>query len=89
MCVHCVFILVNDKMRFEKQHMKIQVRNIDESASVGHSNVKKHSQLLPNTIRCIIAGKSNCGKTNLLISLIESKNGLKFENVYIYSKSLE
>lgn len=77
------------EMRFAKQPIKIQVRNIDHSASVGRSQVKKHSELLPHTIRCIIAGPSNCGKTNVLISLIESKNGLKFENVYIYSKSLE
>lgn len=76
-------------MRFIKQQRRIEVRNIDESASKVHSHVKKHGELLPNTIRCIIAGPSNCGKTNVLISLIESRNGLKFENVYIYSKSLE
>lgn len=35
------------------------------------------------------SGPSNCGKTNLLVSMIESEHGLKFENVYIYSKSLE
>ena len=44
--------------------------------------------LLPNTIRCIICGQSNCGKTNGLISLIESLHGVRFENVYMYSKSL-
>lgn len=45
--------------------------------------------MLPDSIRCIIAGPSNCGKTNLLISMIESQHGLRFENVYIYSKTLE
>lgn len=28
------------------------------------------------------------GKTNIIINLLESPNGLRFENVYIYSKSL-
>ena len=46
------------------------------------------SPLLPNIIRCIICGPSNCGKTNALISLIESPYGIRFENVYVYSKSL-
>ncbi|KAG5324087.1 YMD3 protein, partial [Pseudoatta argentina] len=32
---------------------------------------------------------SNCGKTNVLISLLESPNGVRFENVYVYSKSLQ
>ena len=32
--------------------------------------------------------KSNCGKTNVMINLIESFNGLRFKNIYIYTKSL-
>lgn len=48
----------------------------------------KHGVLFPFTIRCIIVGPSNCGKTNVMINLIEHENGLKFENVYVYSKSL-
>jgi len=31
----------------------------------------------------------NCGKTNVLISLLESPQGVRFENMYIYSKSLQ
>lgn len=77
-------------MRFVKQQMKISVRNIDDSInSSGTSKKHRHSDLLPNSIRCIIAGPSNCGKTNLLVSMIESEHGLKFENIYIYSKTLE
>lgn len=77
-------------MRFAKQAIAIPIRNVDESASsASNPKTKKHSELLPNSIRCIIAGPSNCGKTNLLIGLIESENGLKFENIYIYSKTLE
>lgn len=77
-------------MRFIKQAIDISVRNMDDvTSSSKRAKTKRHSALLPNSIRCIIAGPSNCGKTNLLLSLIESEHGLKFENVYIYSKSLE
>lgn len=77
-------------MRFVKQPLSLPVRNIDDStATDGSDNIKRHSPLLPNSIRAIICGPSNCGKTNALISLIESPNGLRFENVYVYSKSLE
>ncbi|KYN21445.1 hypothetical protein ALC57_06181 [Trachymyrmex cornetzi] len=44
--------------------------------------IRRHGPLLPNTIRCIICGPSNCGKTNALIGLIESPHGVRFENVY-------
>lgn len=76
-------------MRFVKQAINISVRNMDDVTSSKRAKSKRHSTLLPNSIRCIIAGPSNCGKTNLLLSLIESEHGLKFENVYIYSKSLD
>lgn len=79
-------------MRFVKQVISIPVRNLDECTSTSataSTKIRKHSDLLPNSIRCIIAGPSNCGKTNLLISLIESEHGLKFENIYIFSKTLE
>jgi len=42
-----------------------------------------HSPLLPNSIRALIVGPSNCGKTNVMISLIESPNGLNFQNIYL------
>lgn len=76
-------------MRFVKQSVEIPVKNIDEFSSGCKSKEKRHSALLPNNLRCIIAGPSGCGKTNLLISLIESENGVKFENLYVYSKTLE
>ncbi|KYN22288.1 hypothetical protein ALC57_05324 [Trachymyrmex cornetzi] len=37
----------------------------------------------------IISSPSNCGKTNVFISLLESPNSVRFENVYVYSKSLQ
>lgn len=63
--------------------------NIENNTAVEERNVvRKHGVLFPNTIRCIITGPSNCGKTNVMINLIEHENGLRFENIYVYSKSL-
>lgn len=77
-------------MRLTKQTIDIPVENMDErTASVNTSKSKRNSELLPNNLRCIIAGPSGCGKTNVLISLIESEHGLKFENLYLYSKTLD
>lgn len=73
-------------MRLIKQDKNIIVRNIDTSSNI--TQRIRHSSLLPNSIRALIVGPSNCGKTNLMISLLESPNGLKFENIYLYSKSL-
>lgn len=75
-------------MRFEKQTETLPVVNFDEHVvtNVQHS---KHGKLLPNSVRCLVCGPSNCGKTNLMFALLTDLNGLKFENVYIYSKSLE
>lgn len=72
------------KIKIVQQKNKLDVENHDVKKRID----KKHGPLLPSTIRCIIAGPSNCGKTNVMISLIEHENGLKFENVYVYSRSL-
>lgn len=71
-------------MRLLEQQAKIIVQNVDFM----QRKTPRHSTLLPDSIRALIVGPSNCGKTNVMLSLIESPNGLKFENVYIYSKSL-
>lgn len=73
-------------MRLVKQSKQIVIRNMDETTKEMSKTI--HNTLLPNTIRALIVGPSNCGKTNVMISLIESPNGLRFKNIYIYSKSL-
>lgn len=76
-------------MQFVKQHTSLQIKNIDLNIQNKKKNdMRKHGSLLPNSIRCIMCGPSNCGKTNVIISLIVSPNGLRFKNVYIYSRSL-
>ena len=72
-------------MKFVLQPLTIRVTNCDaKSRTMGDSAEKrKHGEMLPSTIRAIICGPSNCGKTNVLISLLESPNGVRFENVYV------
>lgn len=74
-------------MKFRKQSHNIYIKNFD-IIEKDHNANKRHGQLLPENIRCIICGPSNCGKTNIMLSLLTEPNGLKFANVYIYSKSL-
>lgn len=82
-------VSVRFTMRFIQQATTLPVENIDEKIgkNVGNKS-KRHGELLPNSVRCILAGPSSCGKTNVLISLLEQESGLKFENIYIYSKTL-
>lgn len=77
-------------MRFIRQSNVIRVINFDDRTRAISKNVeRRHGNMLPNTIRGIICGPSNCGKTNVLMSLLESPHGLHFENLYVYSKSLQ
>lgn len=72
-------------MRIVKQAKSLRIPNHDFDVN---SKINRHGPLLPSTIRCIITGPSNCGKTNVIIGLLEDPNGVRFENVYIFSKSL-
>ena len=75
-------------MKLIPQKIRLQVENADHTTGDRRENVIVHSALLPNSIRALIVGPSNCGKTNAMLSLLLNPNGLKFENIYIYSKSL-
>lgn len=76
-------------MRFVKQNKSMSIVNLDLMLQKTSDKCKRrHGQLLPNAIRCIVCGPSNCGKTNLVLNLIFSPEGLQFENVYVFSKSL-
>lgn len=76
-------------MQFVKQQTLLPIKNIDLHIQAKKKKVvRKHGTLFPNNIRCIMCGPSNCGKTNVIISLLVNPNGLRFKNVYIYSRSL-
>lgn len=73
------------RMRIVKVGISLTIEN--EHFEDVDTKYGKLGQLFPPSIRCIIAGLSNCGKTNVWINLIEHGNALKFGNVYVYSKS--
>ena len=73
-------------MKFIKQETKLTVENVDPPTSFQNN---RHGALLPNTIRALIVGPSGCGKTNLIFALLTNINGIRFHNVYIYSKTLD
>jgi hypothetical protein len=74
-------------MRVVKQSLKLPIINLDAVTEERSSN-RRHGNLFPNHLRSILCGPSGCGKTNAMLSLLYEMNGLRFENVYIYSKSL-
>lgn len=74
-------------MKLIKQKDRFQVENHDYCQPSAKFN--RHSRLLgAESKRGIIVGGSGKGKTNTLISLLLHPNGLRFENIYVYSKSL-
>lgn len=79
-------------MKIIQQKEKFEIDNLDEKVAGGalDQNLKppRHGPLLPQTVRALLIGPSNCGKTNVMISLLTHPHGLRFANVYIYSKSL-
>ena len=75
-------------MHIIPQKRTLSIINHDDS-TFDEPRIKRHGELLPNSIRCLICGPSNCGKTNVMLSLLQDPNGLRFENVYIYGKALQ
>ena len=78
-------------MHLQRQDVSLPVVNINEDDVMMSNNTRRrtrHSELLPNSIRCIICATSNGGKTNLMLNLLYSPLGLKFENIYLFSKTL-
>ena len=75
-------------MDAEQQKLKLPVINFDIFTESKSKKCKRHGELLPDNIRALFCGPSNCGKTNALLALLLHPNGVRFENIYIYSKSL-
>jgi len=71
-------------MRLICQKPKIVFRNINDE---NEKNLPpRHSALLSNTIRALIVGPSNCGKTKIMLSLIESQWIKIRKRIYIFNK---
>ena len=75
-------------MKFEARSIKFPVVNFDNITQEWKIEVKRHGNLLANSVQAIFCGPSNCENTNAFITLLTHPNGLRFENIYIYSKSL-
>ena len=53
------------------------------------SKSQKHHFFLPSpSLRALIIGSSNCGKTCLLLKLLLTEKWLDYNDLYIYSNSL-
>jgi len=69
-------------MRLIRQKQEICVGKIEGGDHSLTNSVPRHSSLLPNTIKALVVGPSNCEYTNVMLSLIESPTGI---NLRIYS----
>ena len=53
-----------------------------------HGYKRYNNTLLPSNIRVLIIGKSNCGKTTLLLNLLLQPHWLDYDHLYVFGKSL-
>ena len=53
-----------------------------------HTLKRNNSQLLPSNIRGLIIGKSNCGKTTLLLNLLLQPSWLDYNHLYVFGNTL-
>lgn len=73
-------------MKLVVQDEKLPIQNMDMDTAIQER--EKNGPLLPSSIRALICGPSGVGKTNLIYCLLTDVNGVRFENLYLYSKSL-
>jgi len=71
-------------MDFKQTGVKLPVANFD-SIVEKQEKKKRHGDLPLSSIRVIITGPFGYGKTNSLLTLLTHPDGLRFENVYVYS----
>lgn len=60
---------------------------ISDFSVIGKNN-RNNNELLPDNLRGLIIGKSNCGKTTLLFNLLLKPDWLDYNNLLIFGKSL-
>ena len=63
--------------------------NISDSYTWNTGKIlRNNNPLLPQNIRGLIVGKSNCGKTTLLLNLLLQPDWLDYNHLYVFGKSL-
>ena len=63
--------------------------DISDDFSRKYRMVKRmNNPLLPNNIRGLIIGKSNCGKTTVLLNLLLQPNWLDYNHLYVFGNTL-
>ena len=62
--------------------------DINEDYSWKTNNSRQNNPLLPKNIRGLIIGKSNCGKTTLLLNLLLQPGWLDYNHLFVFGKSL-
>ena len=62
--------------------------DITDSYAWKTTDSRQNSPLLPRNIRGLIIGKSNCGKTTLLLNLLLQPGWLDYNHLYVFGKSL-
>ena len=62
----------------------MDIKDISWKKSYERSN----NNLFPKSIRGLIVGKSNCGKTTLLFNLLLQPDWLDYNHLYVFGKSL-
>src|SRR5688572_32235694 len=76
-------VILNTKTFILKTTMEVKNLSWNNEASK-----RSNSPLLPRSIRCLIVGKSGCGKTTLLLNLLLRPEWLDYDNLQVFGRSL-
>jgi len=68
--------------------MSLAIKDHTKDYKIKPNNCGKHCDIFSPTIRCVIAGSSGSGKTNLIVDLLKSGHKLNYNDVYVYSATL-
>jgi len=76
-------------MLFKKQHPPLLLSSFDDVSEKSSKVNYRHSPLFgSDNLRALIVAPSGGGKTNLMLDLLIHENGLRYKNIYLYSKTL-
>ncbi len=62
--------------------------NINQAFAWKKENTRQNNPLLPDNIRGLLIGSSNCGKTTLLLNLLLQPGWLDYDHLYVFGRSL-